>query len=407
MRLMEVQELDVVLRLIKETFNTLNWEQIKLEVAGGRVTAEEVRAPEDVPGFDRSLVDGYAMQATNTFGAGESSPALLQLLGEIQMGEVASPLPPGSTFYIPTGGMLPVGADAVVMIEDTAILGDLLNCYRQVAPGENVVRRGEDLAKGQIALPQGRSIRAAEMGLLAALGITELKVTRRPVVGIFATGNEVVPYQTFELKPGEIRDSNTLAIGEMAKQLGAEVVYGGILEDDYTIFLGELEKLLNKVDFLILSGGSSVGTRDYTWRVLDALSNGRFLAAGLAVQPGKPTLLVDCGGKPVLGLPGHPVSALNIFNVLGTAIIGRLQGLAEQKFSSTVRATLTRNIPSSIGRTDYVRVRLEERNDRFVATPIFGRSSLLRTLVDAQGVLIVPASSEGLSIGCEVEVYLR
>lgn len=407
MRLMEVKELEAVLRLVRETFKTLNWEQINLEVAGGRVMAEEVRALEDVPGFHRSLVDGYALQAANTFGAGESFPALFQLHGEIQMGEAAPALPANGALYIPTGGMLPEGADAVIMIEDTAVLGDLLNCYRQVAPGDNVIRRGEDLAKGQVAIPAGRSIRAAEIGLLAALGIQELKVTRRPVVGILATGNEIVPYGTPELKPGQVRDCNTLAVGDMAKKLGAEVVFGGILEDDYPIFMRELENMLRKVDFLVLSGGSSVGTRDYTWRVLDSLSNGHFLAAGLAVQPGKPTLLVDCRGKPILGLPGHPVSALNIFNILGTAIIQRLQGLDEHLFSPTVRAILTRNIPSSIGRTDYVRVRLEDRSGLVEAIPVFGRSSLLHTLAEAHGVITIPAGSEGLRAGVEVDVQLR
>jgi len=406
MRLLEVKEPEAVLRLIRETFGTLSWEQVSLNAAGGRVTAEEVRAPEDVPGFDRSLVDGYALQAANTFGAGESFPALLQLDGHILMGEPAPPLPPGRTMYIPTGGMLPQGADAVVMLEDTALLGDLVNCYKQVAPGENVVRRGEDLIQGQIAIPPGRRMRAAEIGLLAALGVGQLKVTRRPLVGILATGDEIVPNQTAVIKTGQVRDCNSPALGEMVRLLGAEAIYGGILEDRYEVFLTEITSLLARVDFLVLSGGSSVGTSDYTWKIMEELSGGKFLAAGLAVQPGKPTLLADCGGKPVLGLPGHPVSALNVFNILGTAIIQSLLGLAEQP-SPTVRAILSRNVPSSIGRTDYVRVRLTETAGGLAAIPVFGRSTLLRTLAEAQGVVIVPAGSEGLNAGSEVEVHLR
>lgn len=406
MRLYQVSSPQKVWKIIKENFSSLPGETIALEEAGGRVSAADIIAPEDVPGFDRSTVDGYAVRADDTFGASETLPAMFKLQGEVDMGSVAPALMAGSCVYVPTGGMLPEGANAMVMLEDTEVLDDLVNCYRQVSPGENVIHRGEDIAAGSVVIEKGRLLRAPEMGVLASLGITELLATRKPLVGIVSSGDEVVSYATKELKIGQIRDSNALALGEMVRKNGGEAVYGGILADIEAAFRQGVETLLNKVDFLVLSGGSSVGTHDYTAKTLRELSGGELLVEGIAVQPGKPTLLAKIKDKPVLGLPGHPISALNIFALFGTALLKRLLGMAEEGYQPAVRATLTHNIPSRAGRTDYVRVKLGQKEDRIEATPVFGRSGMLRTLAEAHGMVMIPAGSEGLPAGTEIDVIL-
>ncbi|MCR4441267.1 MAG: molybdopterin molybdotransferase MoeA [Peptococcaceae bacterium] len=406
MRLYRVSSPQEVRQAIRDNFSALPAEVIDLEQAGGRVCAEDIIAPEDVPGFNRSTVDGYAVRAAETFGAGDTIPAMLKLTGEVRMGEAAPALPPGSCVYVPTGGMLPGGADAVVMLEDTETLDDLVNVFRQAAPGENVIRRGEDIAAGTVVIEKGRLLRAPEIGVLASLGITSLGVIRRPLVGILSTGDEIVPYETKVLAPGQVRDSNAPALGEIARRKGARILYGGILNDTQPVFREGIKTLLEQVDFLVLSGGSSVGTRDFTAQTLQELAGGELLVEGVSIQPGKPTLLARCLGKPVLGLPGHPVSAINIFSLFGVYVIERLSGYREESYQPVVRARLSRNIPSRAGRTDYVRVKLEQKNGMVYAVPVLGRSGLLRTLADAHGMVAVPPESEGVQAGKDVDVII-
>jgi len=406
MRLYRVSMPEEVWGIIRDNFLPLEAESVDIAEAGGRICAQNIEAPEDVPGFDRSVVDGYAVRADDTFGAGESLPAMLVLTGEVQMGQAAPVLLPGNCIYVPTGGMMPAGADAVVRLEDTEVLGNLVNCYSQVAPGDNIIRRGEDITEKMVIIQRGKKLRAVEMGLLASLGLTRVKVTKKPSMGIFSTGDEIVPYTAKKLEPGQVRDSNALVVSEVARRRGAEVVWGGILPDSLLDFRQGVEDMLKKVDFLVLSGGSSVGTRDYTAQTLQELGGGSLLVEGIAIQPGKPTLLAKCQGKPVLGLPGHPVSALNIFTLFGVRIIDSLSGLTDEGFTASVRAVLTRNIASRPGRTDYVRVRLEKKGTLVEATPVLGRSGLLRTMADAHGVTVVPPGSEGLLAGTAVEVFL-
>lgn len=406
MRLLKVINPSEVIEIIRNNFAAGETELVNLMEAGGRICGKDIVAREDVPGFDRSTVDGYAVRAVDTYGAGEVLPALLKLAGEVEMGCVAPAITAGSCIYVPTGAMLPTGADAVIMIEDTETGEAEISSYRQVAPGENIILRGQDISSGDIIIKKGQRLRAQEIGVLASLGSTETAVFKRPRIGIISTGNEIVPYSTPVLEQGRIRDSNSIAVGELVRQRGGQPDFGGILEDTYEIFRAGVESLLSEVDFLVLSGGSSVGFRDYTLQVLQELSNDNLLVEGVAIQPGKPTLLANCKGKPVLGLPGHPASALNIFRLFGSVIIDRLQGLEVEEYNPTVKGVLTRNIPSSIGRTDYVRVRLDKKDNQIEITPVFGRSGLLRTLIEAQGVVVVPPGSEGLTAGSFVEVFL-
>ncbi len=408
MKLMQVSDPVAVLKLIKKEFKALPAEKVALEMAGGLYLAEELKSPEDVPGFNRSTVDGYAVTARDSFGASESMPAMFELAGEVMMGKSAPAINSGQCCLIHTGGMLPENSDAVIMVEDTEVSSNIVNSYKQVAPGENVIHRGEDLQSGAIALEAGQLLRAPEIGMLASIGITEVKVHRQPQIGFFSSGDELISYKSGQLGPGQIRDSNAPALLYLASQFGAGFRYGGILPDKFEVFLEKSKKMLAEVDFLVFSGGSSVGNRDYTARTMQELGEPGLLVEGIAIQPGKPTLLAKSAHKPVLGLPGHPVSALNIFSIFGQAIIDQLAGRVQERLTPTLSASLARNVASRTGRTDYVRVKLkrEETSGELTAVPVFGRSGMLRTLAEADGLLIVPSEKEGLSAGEKVEVFL-
>lgn len=405
MKLMQVTDPQTVLKLIAENFQPLPAERVTLEKAGGRILAGPVHAGADIPAFDRSTVDGYALSARESFGAKEDLPAVFDYGGEIPMGGTAPELAKGRCYLIHTGGALPAGADAVVMLEYTAALEKQIQVYRQVAPGENLIRRGEDLCRGAEALPAGKALHAPELGLLASLGAAEVEVYRPPVMGLLSSGDELVPYRTALLPPGKIRDSNGPALAYQGRRYGAEVLQGEIIADSFPLFLEKSREMLDKCDFLVLSGGSSVGPRDFTTRTLQKLGRPGLLVEGIAIKPGKPTLLANCGGKPVLGLPGHPISALLIFSIFGGAILKRLSGSQEKPFFPSVRATLSRNLSSPAGQTEYVRVKFAQTDAGTVAVPVFGRSGMLSTLVAADGFLIIPAGKEGLMEGETVEVF--
>lgn len=407
MKLINVTEPEAVFGLIAENFSALEAEEVDIEKAGGRCLAEDYFSGEDLPGFDRSTVDGYALQARDTFGSREGLPSVLDLEGEVLMGAAARKINAGQCCLIHTGGMLPAGADAVVMVEDTETASDTVHVYRQVAPGENVIHRGEDLGRGERALAAGSRLRSAEIGLLASMGATRVKVHRRPVMGLLSTGDELVPHDSRNLEPGRVRDCNTPALAYLGQKGGAEIASEGILPDIFDQFLEKSRNLLARVDFLVLSGGSSVGSRDFTARTLQKLGRPGLLVEGISIKPGKPTLLANCGGKPVLGLPGHPISALNVFLIFGMAILDRLSGRQRhRRFFPTVNAILTRNLPSRSGQTDFARVRIERENGQVLAVPVFGRSGMLRTMAEADGFIIVKPEMEGLEAGTEVQVFL-
>jgi molybdopterin molybdotransferase len=381
-------------------------EEIPLTAAVGRVLAGPVWALEDVPPYARSTVDGYAVRAEDTFGATEALPALFDLVEDIHMGAVPQKrLAPGQASRIATGGMLPPGADAVVMVEYTEELdATSFAVLRPVAPGENVIRAGEDVAAGEELLPANSRLRPADIGALAALGITEVPVWRRPRVAVLSTGDEIVPPAE---KPalGQIRDSNSYSLGAAVQEAGGEAIYLGLARDEYRAVLEGVRRGLGEADVVVLSGGSSVGVRDVAAKVLTDLGPPGVLVHGVALRPGKPVLIALCQGKPVFGLPGHPVSALVTFDLFVRPAIHRLLGLRERPQPS-VRARLTRNLASATGREDHVRVRLVETAEGLVAEPVLGKSGLLSTLVRADGSIVIPPAREGLKAGEEVEVYL-
>lgn len=380
---------------------------VPLTEALDMVLSEDIVAGEQVPHFDRSTVDGFAVRARDTYGASDSLPAFLTVTGKIEMGKEASQaLKEGQAQAIPTGGMLPEGADSIVMIEHVEEVDDLLNVYRQVAPGENIIRAGDDVNKGDLVMAAGQRLRPQDLGVLSAIGITTVRVYPRPVVAILSTGDEIVSPDKKELAPGEVRDINSITIGAAASQCGAEVIYGGIVADDYEAFAAKANELFNQADLLLLSGGSSVGTRDYTEQVMQSLGNPGVLVHGVAIKPGKPTIVAKAGEKPVMGLPGHPASALIIFHLFVVPLLQKLQGQAPAQIDQRIRARISRNIPSAVGRSDYIRVKLEERVDGLWAVPVFGKSGLISTLVRSDGMVEIEANKEGIIEGDMVQVHL-
>ncbi|MHB9057607.1 MAG: molybdopterin molybdotransferase MoeA [Bacillota bacterium] len=398
-------------------------EAVPLTAALGRVLAEAVTAGEDVPGFDRSTVDGYAVRAADTFGASEALPALLTVVGDVRMGAAAGlTVRAGQTARVPTGGMLPAGADAVVMLEYAEELDTTtIAAQRPVGPGENVLTRGEDMAAGAAVLARGRALRPQEIGALAGIGHTVVKVYRRPVVAVISSGDEIIPPGRMP-GSGEIRDINAYALAAMAEEAGALPVIVGIIRDDYEALLAAVHGSLagrvgaatgpgtgaGPADAVVVSGGSSVGARDATARVIAAVGPPGVIVHGVAVKPGKPTILGLAAGdppRPVFGLPGHPASAMVVFDLFVRPVLRRLAGLAaEAGPTPVVRVRLAENVASSPAREEYVRVRLVMGPDGFRAHPVLGKSGLITTLVQADGLLRVPLGRQGYEAGDEVEV---
>ena len=396
---------------VKETirgFAPLETEDIRLQDAWGRVLAADLVVPGDLPPCDLSTMDGYALQAKDSFGASESSPALLEVTGEVLMGERPSvAVKPGEAIKIPTGGVLPEGADAVVMVEHTQFIDEhTIQVYRTAAPGENVMQQGEDLKTGEHILEQGLLLRPQELGLLALVGSAHVAVYRQPRVGIIATGDELVPIDATPTI-GQLRDTNTYTATALSRQANALPQSLGIVKDDLGALRERLAAGLQTCDVLAVSGGSSVGTRDLTIQAIETIPDAEILVHGVAVSPGKPTILARAGTKIIWGLPGHQVSAMVIFMVLVIPSLWRLAGRRdwEGPYGWPLRAIASRNIPSAQGREDYVRVSLHEENGTLIAHPLFGKSGVISTMVKGNGLLRIPMDSEGVQEGASVEVW--
>ena len=383
-------------------------EAVPTHEALGRVTAAGIVSPEDLPSFPRSTMDGYSVRAADTFGATESLPAYLEIAGEVPMGRPpAVSLSIGMAAGAFTGGMLAEGADAVVMEEHTQRAGETtIEVLRPVAPGENVLMVGEDIRTGEEVLPSGHLIRPQDIGGLTALGITSLQVARRPRVSIVSTGDELVaPGET--PGPGRVRDINTYTISALVEKHGGVPIPIGLAKDDYEEQRDAAARGLEQGDILIFSAGSSISSRDLTASVIDGLGSPGVLAHGISLKPGKPTIVALVDGKPVFGLPGNPVSAMVVFDLLVRPTLNLLCGLDPPPGPVTVTARLTRDVASAAGREDHVQVRLDgARDGGRTAEPVFGKSNLIYSLVRADGTIRVPADKAGLYAGEEVEVSL-
>jgi molybdopterin molybdotransferase len=393
-------------------------EQVPLEEALGRVPAEPVRAPHALPGFARATVDGFAVRAADTYGVSEGQPGYLDLAGEARMGRPPeTALRQGAAIAIATGAPLPPGADAVVKVEHTqSTLPGMIEVVRPATPGEGMVRHDEDAAEGAELARPGRPLRAADLGMLAAAGVTGVLAHVRPRVAIVSTGDELVPRDTPELETGQVRDATAPALAALVREAGGEPSFAGIVPDDREALEATLRTAIaggaagdsasgpasDGCDLLVVSAGSSVGARDETASAIASLGEPGIWCHGLALRPGKPTLLAECAGVPVIGLPGNPRSALVVFRIVGMPLVRLLGGCTDPPPEPSVRARLARDLPSSAGRLDVVQVSL----DGGAATPLFGSSALLSILARADGYVVVPEAATGLPAGAEVEITL-
>jgi molybdopterin molybdotransferase len=379
-------------------------ETVLREDALGRVPASPVLSGAELPGFARSTVDGYAVRAADTYGASDGLPAYLDMIGAVRMGVAADvAVRPATAVQIPTGAVIPADADAVVMVEHTQITtSDVIEVTRPVAVGEGIVRADEDVARGDEIAPAGRPLRAQDLGLLAAAGVTEVVVSARPRVAIISTGDEVVPPSTKELRPGQVRDATASALAALVTEAGGEPSPRGIVPDDVEALTKTLESALQDSDLVVVSAGSSVGARDETTAAVESLGGPGIYCHGLAIKPGKPTLLAECSDVPVIGLPGNPLSALVVFRLVGLPILRLVGGITRPPAEPTTSAVLSRGVASAAGRLDVVEVQV--RDD--VATPLFGFSALLSILTDADGYVVIPEAATGLESGTDVTVTM-
>ena len=378
-------------------------QQAPLLDAAGRLLARDVVSTVDLPGFARSTMDGYAVRAADTFGASDSLPALLAMAGEVHMGEIAQvDLPRHSCVRVATGSMLPAGVDAVVMVELTEELDDTtMAILRPVAPGENVVAADEDVARGEVLLTGGRLLREHDIAALAAVGMLDVEVSVGPRVGIISTGDELVDVDAMP-SLGQVRDMNSYALHAAARLAGARPEILGIVRDDYASLAQAMRDALPRVDMLIVSGGSSIGVRDFAREAIDSLGKPGVLVHGVAVKPGKPTIIAVADGIPIFGLPGHPVACLTVFRLLVEPAIARWMGgkLVRRELSARIGA----NVASAAGREEYVSVRIVRRNGETWADPIFSKSALISGLASADGTIRIPAGTEGIQKGDAVTV---
>ncbi len=397
-------------------------EIIEVTSSLGRVVAEDIAAPHPLPDFRRSTVDGFAVKAKDTYGASDSLPAYLGLIGEVPMGDApTSILKPGGCMIIHTGGMLPEGADAVVMLEYTQTVGEdsslqssEIEIFKSVGEGENVIDIGEDVARGQVVQSKGSLIRPAEIGGFLALGITHLRVAKKVRIGLISSGDEVIPPEESP-RPGQVRDINSHTLAALVTKAGGEPVLYGIVGDAFEVLQKIATQALTECDVVVITAGSSASTRDMTADVIETLGEPGVLVHGINTRPGKPTILGVCDGKAVIGLPGNPISALVNGYMLVVPLIEHLLGQIPRP-KATVQAKLTVNLPSQSGREDWWPVRLESpspsqgegwgEGQRYNAEPIFGKSNLIFTLAAADGLLRIPPDATGLSAGEMVEVVL-
>jgi molybdopterin molybdotransferase len=402
-----VIDLDQVFEHIPE-FAPVGIEETNVADSLGRIIAQDIVADTDLPDFRRATMDGFAVKGASTFGASDGNPAYLVVKGSIAMGAAADQvIGPGEAVKIATGGMLPPGADSVIMVEHTASIDDTtIEAYRSVAPGQNIIDIGEDYPKDKTILRSGTRIRPQEAGLMAAFGQQHIAVRKQPTIGVISTGDEVVAIDETPA-PGQIRDINSFTLSGLVQQAGGKCVSYGIVKDNFDALFQTCEHALAQCDMLMVSGGSSVGARDLTIEILNAMQDTRILFHGISISPGKPTMLANAQGKAFWGLPGHVVSAMVVFSRIVIPFVEHVAGLGSHQANKLRRAALlSRNLSSAQGRVDYVRVRLLNKEGTLWAEPILGKSGLINTMVQADGLIEIALNTEGLEKGTVVEVIL-
>lgn len=385
-------------------------ERVASVTGRGRVLAEDLYSTVDLPHFHRAAMDGYAVKAKDTFGASQSLPAYLKLAGVVEMGkEAVQPLAPGEAIRISTGGMMPPGSDAVVMVEYTdETQSGLVEVHRGVSPWQNVIQIGDDIKQGELVFQRGRRLRAHDLGALTGVGISSIVVHKQPRVALISTGDEIVDADTVPA-PGQVRNINQHSLAGLIEECGGALKDWGVIRDDRRALSEAIGTALQWADLVMLSGGSSMGAKDIALETILSFPDSQFIFHGISIAPGKPTIFARACGKPILGLPGYPVSALVIFDLFAAPMIRRLGGENAEslhRLTRTVKATLKINVASQVGREDYVRVTLEGSPGHFQATPLPSKSGAIFTLVKADGMVRIDMHQDGLEQGEEVEVIL-
>lgn len=406
MELFKVVSVEEARQVIRNEFSyELGCESVSLMEAVGRICYEDIKSKTNIPSFRRSTVDGFAVNSKDVFGASESMPSMMDLKGEILMGKTppASISSSGECLYVPTGGMLPEGADSVVMIEYTDKLDEktiLVNS--PVAPGDNVIQIGDDIRLEDTVINRGQKLRPYEIGVLAALGVRDVKVYRKLRIAIISTGDEIVDCYA-EPQLGEIRDINTYLLSSQVSEDGSIPVCYGIIKDEFQLLKDTVDKALAECDIVLISGGSSVGKKDQTLKVIDSYKDGGALVHGIAVKPGKPTLIGKAKGKVIFGLPGHPLAASIIYKILVKSFINNTNDYIEENYGAS--ALMSINYHKAKGREEYLPVSLEYIEGKLTAKPIFGKSGLISVFSRAWGYIKIDKNLEGLRSGDIVTVY--
>jgi molybdopterin molybdotransferase len=382
-------------------------EQAPLLEAYNRVLKEDVISPLDIPPFNRSTVDGYAVKSADTVDADENQPATLSVVGSVNIGEQPKiSIGKGETVEIVTGAPIPDGADAVVMVEDTEREDERLQIYTSATLNENVMKKGSDIKKGEKVLSSGKVLGSAEIGVLAALGLTSVKVSKMPMVAVLSTGGEIAESGK-PLLPGKIYDINAYSLSAAVIESGGKPVYFGVVPDDKDKLTKALKCAVASADMVITSGGVSVGPKDYTPQIVDSLGKPGLVVYGIALKPGKPTAVGFVGEKPVFALPGHSASALLNFILLARPLIQRLAGRPVAELRA-VKAVAGCRMFSAKGRRTFVMIRLEwDKTCKLIAEPVeTGASGAITTLSKADGFVEIPENEQFVDAGQEVTVRL-
>lgn len=380
---------------------------VPLLQAHNHVLADNITSSLDIPPFNRSTVDGYAVKAEDTYGAEENNPIRLKICGVVNVGELSLlVIEKGGAAEIVTGAPIPEGADSVVMVEDTERDDNGLRVYNSVAEDENVMKKGTDIKKGVSILKTGQVLGSSEIGVIAALGLTKVKVFRAPVVAVLSTGGEVTEPGK-ELPPGKIYDINAYSLSAAVVESGGKPVYLGVVPDDKTALRKALENALSSADIVLTSGGVSVGPKDITPQTIDSLGKPGLVVCGVAVKPGKPMAVAFAGRKPVFSMPGHPTSALLMFHLFVRPVIQILSGRPVQEISA-VKAVAGARMFSAKGRRTFVMVRLKrDKSNKLIAEPVeTGASGAITTLAKADGFVEIPENQQFIDAEEELTVSL-
>lgn len=401
MAYLTVKSVEEVLDLINSFKKDQANEAVGIMDSLGRTLGEDILAPLSLPPYNRSAVDGFCVNWEDVSGASETLPVFLKVVDNIEMGQAPSKiLSSNETMAIATGGMLPSGADAVVMVEYTERLtDDEVAIYDSVASFENVLKEGEDIKQGEVVLTKGVRITPENISLLSALGIKEVKVTKKKVVGILSTGDELIELG-MPLKDGYIYNSNGPGLITAVLENGGIPKYYGIIKDEFDTLKNSLQEAVSQCDIVILTGGTSVGVKDFVEKAINSIGAPGVLVHGIAMKPGKPTIIGQVGSVPVFGLSGNPVSAMLGFRLF-------IQPLLNPKKGETIVAKVARNIPSAGGREDYIPVKLSTNEGQLMASPIFSKSNSIGSLTKMDGLLIMEKDCEGLVVGSEGKVILK